>query len=420
MQEFDQFEFFAGVGRLTEFATACGYKAVRFDILDHEPSESDSHSSNFMDLNSASGFAYLGMNSNNVFPFNSKCCLVFDKKPRFGTLSVVYLRLAALCLLRARLGNFAAHFAIKCSSFCKMNVGTSRRSACASIGYDQYESVFSSNRLLERWGYKSNSFKHRIFSKSSYSKKISGLKKLTLHCTPCHPSPQIALSHFFVLRRTCALIILVTALGGVWTLEQPSGSVLEYYPTFRWIMANIFTCGGNHAVSCLFRFRIIEIELDRINIWSVESSGKKPTFSVRALIILTSEFSMFEVVKVQWWMQHYSAPTPKRHYGYSNSAATLALDRGALKKDQRKPKEKRIRTAVVYFDKKGVKRYKGTDALRSTESLDIYISNFHLVFPLLRMEFQNSKYMQFENCFDCHLSPSQNPGFIPGHLHVPW
>ena len=168
---------------------------------------------------------------------------------------------------------------------------------------------------------------------------------------------------------------------GVWTLEQPSGSVLEYYPTFRWIMANIFTCGGNHAVSCLFRFRIIEIKLDRINIWSVESSGKKPTFSVRALIILTSEFSMFEVVKVQWWMQHYSAPTPKRHYGKSNSAATLALDRGALKKDQRKPKEKRIRTAVVYFDKKGVKRYKGTDALRSTENLDIYISNFHLVFP---------------------------------------
>ena len=170
MQEFDQFEFFAGVGRLTEFATACGYKAVRFDILDHEPSESDSHSSNFMDLNSASGFAYLGMNSNNVFPFNSKCCLVFDKKPRFGTLSVVYLRLAALCLLRARLGNFAAHFAIKCSSFCKMNVGTSRRSACASIGYDQYESVLSSDRL-ERWGYKSNSFKHRFFPKSSYSKK---------------------------------------------------------------------------------------------------------------------------------------------------------------------------------------------------------------------------------------------------------
>ena len=69
MQEFEQFEFFAGVGRVTEFATACGYKAVRFDILDHEPSEAASHKSNFMDLNSVSGFAYLGRNSNSVFRF---------------------------------------------------------------------------------------------------------------------------------------------------------------------------------------------------------------------------------------------------------------------------------------------------------------------------------------------------------------
>jgi len=82
------------------------------------------------------------------------------------------------------------------------------------------------------------------------------------------------------------------------------------------------------------------------------------------------ELSVFEVVKVQWWMQHYSAPTPKRHYGYSNSAVTLALDKGPLKKDQRKPKEERIRTVISYFDKKGVKRYKGTQNLRPTENLD--------------------------------------------------
>ena len=118
---------------------------------------------------------------------------------------------------------------------------------------------------------------------------------------------------------------------------------------------------------------------------------------------------MFEVVKVQWWMQHYSAPTPKRHYGYSNSAVTLALDKGPLKKDQRKPKEKRIRTAVVYFDKKGVKRYKGTQALRSTENLD-YILKFHLVLPFCEWNSQ-VRNIEFENCFDCmtcHLK-TQDP-----------
>ena len=100
---------------------------------------------------------------------------------------------------------------------------------------------------------------------------------------------QIGLPHFFVLRRTCALIILVTALGGVWTLEQPSGSVLEYYPTFRWIMANIFTCGGDYAVSCLFGFRIMHIESDRINFERL-NHPKKNNFSVRAPIISKSEF----------------------------------------------------------------------------------------------------------------------------------
>lgn len=90
---------------------------------------------------------------------------------------------------------------------------------------------------------------------------------------------QIGLPHFFVLRRTCALIILVTALGGVWTLEQPSGSVLEYYPTFRWIMANIFTCGGDYAVSCLFGFRIMHIESDRINFERLNHPKKKQLFS---------------------------------------------------------------------------------------------------------------------------------------------
>ena len=63
------------------------------------------------------------------------------------------LRLSILALLRARVGNFCAHFAIKCSSFCQINVGTSKRSACDSLGFAFYPSVLSSNKLLERTGH---------------------------------------------------------------------------------------------------------------------------------------------------------------------------------------------------------------------------------------------------------------------------
>lgn len=51
--------------------------------------------------------------------------------------------------------------------------------------------------------------------------------------------------------RTCTLIILCTALGGAWTLEQPSGSLLEFYPTWRFILGAICKCGGPFAAMTL-------------------------------------------------------------------------------------------------------------------------------------------------------------------------
>ena len=53
-------------------------------------------------------------------------------------------------LLTCRVGNFAVHFGIKCSSFCKVNVGTSFRTASTPMGYTGHESVKVANTLLER------------------------------------------------------------------------------------------------------------------------------------------------------------------------------------------------------------------------------------------------------------------------------
>ena len=48
--------------------------------------------------------------------------------------------------------------------------------------------------------------------------------------------------------RTCLMVLLITAMGGVWTLEQPGGSLLEFYPTWRATMGYIFETGGDYAV----------------------------------------------------------------------------------------------------------------------------------------------------------------------------
>ena len=53
-------------------------------------------------------------------------------------------------------------------------------------------------------------------------------------------------------RRTCTLIFLCCSLGGVWSLEQPSGSLLEFYPTWRFTLNAICKCLGHHSVRVLF------------------------------------------------------------------------------------------------------------------------------------------------------------------------
>lgn len=57
-QEIDYIEYFAGVGRITCQMKSRLYRAARLDILDHTP-EKTSKKSNYMDLSSASGYAFL-------------------------------------------------------------------------------------------------------------------------------------------------------------------------------------------------------------------------------------------------------------------------------------------------------------------------------------------------------------------------
>ena len=76
-----------------------------------------------------------------------------------------------------------------------------------------------------------------------------------------------------------------------------------------------------------------------------------------------------QVTRTQWWMGHYHAPTPKRHFAYSNSPVIGNLDRGVLS-GWKKREQKKVKTAITYMNKQGKKCYKGTPELRSTENID--------------------------------------------------
>jgi hypothetical protein len=57
-QEVDYMEFFAGVGNLTQQMRSAMYRAARFDIKDHTPRNKRS---NYMDMNSPAGYAFLSL-----------------------------------------------------------------------------------------------------------------------------------------------------------------------------------------------------------------------------------------------------------------------------------------------------------------------------------------------------------------------
>ncbi|CAK9117801.1 unnamed protein product [Durusdinium trenchii] len=180
--------------------------------------------------------------------------------------------LALACILKSQPGKFLSCFAIKCASWTAINSGTSNRSPCASIGFDEYSSVSTSNAMLER---------------------------------------------------TLYLMVVVVCLGGTFVLEQPRNSNMEFYPAFVEFLRLCYLCQNGSSV-----------------------------------------------FRVGWWMSHYDARTPKRHFAYSNSPFIRSLDRGILQ-GWKKRKGKGPATAVTYESKSGKKCYKGTKHLKQTEEYTV-------------------------------------------------
>lgn len=78
--------------------------------------------------------------------------------------------------------------------------------------------------------------------------KCLGMWSLEVISPVRHGAICLHVSLPFAPVRTCVLILLTTCLGGVWTVEQPLGSVLEFYNTFRRIVKSIYDTGGPFAV----------------------------------------------------------------------------------------------------------------------------------------------------------------------------
>ena len=172
----------------------------------------------------------------------------------------------------------------------------------------------------------------------------------------------IKLYRLFPLR-SALLCLLTTCKGGAWVSEQANSSVLEFYPPWRYMM----NCHIQHAgLVGVAHTRKFKFSLD-VHWWSFGSwlciiinsyifkiiskpilcswngtwiseiymgwtMDNKPHTICGFLTVIWVTFC--KVARVAWWMGAYAAPTPKRHYAFSNSRAILKLDLGVFQWNQ--------------------------------------------------------------------------------------
>ena len=156
------------------------------------------------------------------------------------------------------------------------------------------------------------------------------------------------------LQRTICLLALVCAKDGVWGLEQPGSSVLEFYPTWLHFLNACFQYYGINSVPWFAQNLRLHQKFKTCSFHGIPVSN----ILHWGLCACSSE-----VFRCGWWMSRYGAGSPKRQYAWSNGSAIKRLDVGWKKM------KNKVQTVRHYIDKQGKKRYHGTKALSCTESL---------------------------------------------------
>ena len=167
------------------------------------------------------------------------------------------------------------------------------------------------------------------------------------------------------------LLILTTCLGGCWVLEQPSGSTLEFYPTFRWVIAQLFAHGGVQSArgsAVLIDFQLkAEVHIF-VKVYHIKSD-KVHWILWPQIPTSWAYLHAAEVARLAWWMKGFGAATAKPQYAYSNSPSIRNIKHYACS-DIPVKKDQKVKTCKVYKNQQGKACYTGTSSLKATETLE--------------------------------------------------
>lgn len=169
----------------------------------------------------------------------------------------------------------------------------------------------------------------------------------------CQANPPIC--------RISLLLILTVALGGVFVLEQPGGSILEFYPTFRWALGRLIDIHGidaaQNSVACIHPLMMLRNMIHHPPLKLLHTG-------------FTTAWNSAKVSRVHWSMGAFGGETAKPQYAYSNSPAIRKLYHFRPTANKVKKVHTKVETCRKYKNRDGKYCYVGTKHLKDTENLE--------------------------------------------------
>ena len=155
--------------------------------------------------------------------------------------------------------------------------------------------------------------------------------------------------------RMALLLIVASARGCRWLVEQPSGSILESHPRFQHVLSIIKVSWYDwYLFSSFFTSRI------------------QLTFQGWLSFILFHRLITYKVYTCTFWMGAFQGATPKRHRLWSNDSSLLQAIADVGGSMTREEMKNLSGASLVrkYIDSEGKKRHVGIpDRLKQSQSL---------------------------------------------------
>ena len=152
---YDVIEFFSGTARVSRMAKSMGYTplalGIRYDNTVPPPKQKKKKQSRFpnarsaMDLTGSAGFLFLV-----GYGYFCRWSMLLFNSLHYLFSAMLQLRLAIVGLLRSKFQDVLTLWGICCSSWVKLNAGTSKRSYLTPMGSPLIPSVRAANGLVSR------------------------------------------------------------------------------------------------------------------------------------------------------------------------------------------------------------------------------------------------------------------------------